>query len=252
MSRISGRPRAFTLVELLVVIAIIAILAAMLLPALSSAKEKARRTSCLSQERQMVLSALIYANDNQQALPAPGTDNRDKNDTHTPVLSTEAHTNWMRYASGALQSLDCPNLHKWMVNREGWRLHDSYGIAVGYHYLGGHPGSPWEAMDGTTNRWRSPQKADEDPMLALVADLNIYCHSFQRILVPHTGSGPVVRDENYFGANDNAYNETPWDIGAKGGNVARLDGSAGWRGIAQMKTYRASHLWGSDGAFGVW
>jgi len=72
MKKMTRRVRGFTLIELLVVIAIIAILAAILFPVFTKAREKARQTNCTSNQKQIATATMMYIQENEETLP--GTD----------------------------------------------------------------------------------------------------------------------------------------------------------------------------------
>src|SRR5215813_15399645 len=133
-------PRAFTLIELLVVIAIIAILAAMLLPALSGAKERARRANCKNSERQFLLALHLYADDHEQRLPS-GAPNPPLpiNDDHLPVISNATSNILVRYI-GSQKLVHCPSFAEYFIQKQLQRPFDEqrYGFVIGYNYHGGH------------------------------------------------------------------------------------------------------------------
>jgi len=125
--RPAGRDRGFTLMELLVVIAIIAVLAALLLPALSSAKARTRRLGCVNNLRQMGTGSAVYAGDSGDLLP-PWRDYAPFNRNGKMNYMNESH--FSRYVW-----LDENHSHtKWKLNGNGPQPADCSFENAGYLY----------------------------------------------------------------------------------------------------------------------
>jgi prepilin-type N-terminal cleavage/methylation domain-containing protein len=101
MKKTSG----FTLIELLVVIAVIAILAAILFPVFARAREKARQATCTSNQRQIVASAQMYAQDHEESLPTSGTVWSDiKSDPGVLICPTQGKNQTQGYGYNSYMS----------------------------------------------------------------------------------------------------------------------------------------------------
>ncbi len=135
------RSVSFTLIELLVVIAIIAILASMLLPALSQARAKARQASCASNLKQLAVGVQLYADDNVEFVPGVATyDNYQSTATHVrPYTGKDlSYGFWMDLIlplAGDREVFHCPSL---AADETNYRQ-AGYGWNTGIGYWVNHP-----------------------------------------------------------------------------------------------------------------
>jgi prepilin-type N-terminal cleavage/methylation domain-containing protein len=238
---------AFTLIEMLVVVAVIAILIALLLPALAGGKERARRVTCKNHLRQFILAVHLYAGENEDRLPDGQSENSNPADEHTPVISGRTRAALIQMSDDA-RIIECPNLGAPFNTTQGWYYAD-YGYVIGYNYLGGHTNTPWPDY-GEFAGWVSPQTAADDPSLPLVSDLNDWSPGYGMTFAPHGPNGPIGREGSF--NNPSAVGVSSREIGAVGGTVGLLDGSVTWKTMDQMQKFRGSRFWDDSGCFGMW
>jgi prepilin-type N-terminal cleavage/methylation domain-containing protein len=218
---------AFTLIELLVVIAIIAILAAMLLPALARAKERSQRTVCKSNMRQVGLTALMYAQDNGEKFPAA---RRGVATFHAVWLPMDTFDYFVNQGRVQTNCLTCPNKNK----NGDWIIPYNLDVAmrVGFYCLWNMPteldSRPKEGNFGSSPvPWDSPKKTtDQTPHTVLLADIiskgTDTLGPLRRVTdVPHAPSGPRVSGSGQL--------VEPRELNSQGGNVGAVDGSVTWR-----------------------
>ncbi len=256
----------FTLIELLVVIAIIAILAAMLLPALSRAKEKAYRVNCMSNVRQLGVSIQIYANENHDWVPAfdsGGSWAWDlKKETANAMLNADVNGGTPGVSKRKI--LYCPGVQADVTAANDQLWNRGANVIIGYTWLGFRTNwDPDRIRDaGGVPRLISPASANAPGEIQRLfvqkttvptPGLNVSATELLGDVTPSLGDPPGPYDfrsvpNSGMGMTELVHSGHMEKSVPAGGNILFLDSHASWRLFRNMHPWydcndRIVHFW---------